>query len=65
MLNSENKTYDKKILTIMLYRFSNDLFALKKSLILHIAIKAIKNIGYQALNEQSADSLYVVCIFEI
>ena len=49
----------------MLYRFSNDLFALKKCRILHIAVKAIKNIRYQALNEHSADSLDVVCIFEI
>ena len=36
MLNSGNKTYDKNILQIMPYRFSNDLFALKKCRILHI-----------------------------
>ena len=37
MLNSENKNYNfKKILPIMIYRFSIDLFALKKCRILRI-----------------------------
>ena len=36
-LNSKHKTSDKKTLTIKPYRFPNDLFALKKCSILHIA----------------------------
>ena len=52
MLNSENKTYDlKKVLPIMLCRFSNELFALKKYRILHIEYltRYLKNSGIKLL----------------
>ena len=52
---------------IMLCRFSNDLFALKKSRILHIEnlISNKKKIGYQAFIEYSTNWLNIACSFEI
>ena len=61
MLNSENKIQIKKFLKIMPFRFSNDLFALKKCHIIH---KQYFLGGYQAFNEHSADWLTVAYIFE-
>ena len=57
MLNRGNKTYDSKILPIMLCRFSNDLFAQKKCRILHneYLTSRKKKYGYQAFNEYIAD----------
>ena len=57
MLNSENKTYDqKKILPIILCRFSIDLFALKKCRFAHSELnKQLKKFRYQAFDEYRAD----------
>ena len=60
--NSEEQLMIKNFLLIMLCRFSNDLFALMKCRILHIEnlTSNKKKIGYQAINEHSADKLIVV-----
>ena len=56
-LNSEKKLMIKKFLPIMSRTFSNDLFALKKSSILHIENLTIPEMffGNQAFNEHSCD----------
>ena len=56
MLNSENNIYDLKN-SLMLCRFSNDLFALKKRRIFYIknlTRNKEKNV-YQTFNEYGAD----------
>ena len=57
----------KKFIPIMSRTFSNDLFALKKSSILHIENLTIPEMffGYQAFNEHNCDKLVVAYIFEI
>ena len=65
MLNSDDKAYDWN-LPIMLCRFSNEPFALKKYRILHIEnLTSNKKFGYQTFNECSADKLNIACSFEI
>ena len=66
-LNSENKTHDKKKFSqschidyqINFLHKRNDVFCSLK------IYQAIKKIGYQAFNEQSADNLIVAYIFKI
>ena len=67
MLNSEKKLLIKKILPILICRFSNELFELKKCRILHIEnLTSNENIGIASLhNEYSADKLDIASIFEI
>ena len=56
----------QEILPIMPHRFSNDLFALKKSVFCTLKIyQAIKYFEFQAFNEHSTDKLIVAYIFEI
>ena len=66
MLNSENKTYDlKKIFPIMLCRFSIEYCTKEIPYFAHwIFNKILKKFGYQALNEYSAESLIIACVFE-
>ena len=54
MLNSENQTYDLKMLPMLPCIFSNYIFAL---FIMKIYEAINKNFKYQAFNEQSASLL--------
>ena len=67
MQNSKIILMIEHFLPIMLCRFSNDLFALTKFLILHIEnlTSKKKKFGYQAINKYSATQLIISCIFEI